>query len=246
MRKPCSSARSCSSDSACSSGVGASAANSSRNVAAVDVQADVLARAPRVQPAVSAPRENGIGAREKYRAKPCAVDHDLHDVRDSASSAGSSMRAAERAHRDRPVGRQRGERLGDHLGLHQRLVALHVDDDVAVERRGHLRQRGRCRCDGRPASSRRRPPNASTASRTRSSSVATITASTAGDAARGGTRARSSAGRRCRPAALPGRRDDWYRAGMMATCRAPASVSVCLRSRSGCTANHSTPRRATI
>ena len=152
-----------------------------QELAAVDVQADVLQRAPRIQPAVSAPGERDGRARE-VQGEALPVPHHLDHIRDWADRR-HRQRAAERPHRDRRVGRQRRERLGDHLGRQQRLVPLHVDDELARERRGDLRHAVGTAGDGRPASSSARPPNASTAARTRSSSVATMTASTAGDAA---------------------------------------------------------------
>ena len=78
---------------------------------------------------------NGIGAREKYIAKPSRstttlVTFGLLQLR------GVGDAAPQRAHLERGIGGERRDRGVDRLGREQRLVPLDVDDHVAVERRG--------------------------------------------------------------------------------------------------------------
>ena len=181
MRKPCSSARSCSSDSACSSGVGASRGELEQELAAVDVQADVLARArPHPARGQRAGRTGWARARSTGRS-PGGPSRPSP----RSGSADRRGRARGRACPSGSTGRPRAGRRASAIisGASSGSSPCTLTTSSHVERRGDLRQRGRCRCDGRRRVIQARPPNASTASRTRSSSVATMTASTAGDAA---------------------------------------------------------------
>ena len=200
MRMPCSSARSCSSDSARSSGVGSSVGQHQQRAAAIGVQADVaIERRP---PARGIAHVRDRGAREIQR-EPAAVDDDLDDVRVVELRALRDP-PVERRHRNGRDRRERRDRLVDRPGIDQRLVALHVDDDVAVERRGDFREPigaglvRRLRQPHLPAefvdapsrcAGRRWPRSRARPWRRRR---------------RGGRRVRSSAGRRCRRAACRG------------------------------------------
>ena len=125
---PCSSARNCSSASARSSAVGGEPRQAQQRVAAVDVQAR---RAATPAPAGLPSRAYGIGAREKYRAKSSLSTTTLVDVR--VVEVGRILDApAQRAHLQRRLARERRHRLVDHPRLDERLVALDVDDDIAV------------------------------------------------------------------------------------------------------------------
>ena len=126
----------------------------------------------------AASRVYGIGAREKYSANPRRSVTTLTTFGFVEVARRSSRRRHERAHRDRRVGGERRHRLRDHLGGEQRFVALHVDDEVARERRGDLGQavaaaRWSARVMHGGAAER-----LDRVARSRSSSVATTTAST--------------------------------------------------------------------
>ena len=134
MRMPCSSARSCSSDSARSSGVGSSDGQHEQGAAAIRVEADMsIERRPA---AARVARRSGIGAREKYSAKPPRSTTTL-TMFGIVELGGIVNAPVERRHL-RPTDRRRTARPASSIarGSMQRLVALHVDDDVAVERRG--------------------------------------------------------------------------------------------------------------
>jgi hypothetical protein len=66
-----------------------------------------------------------------------AVDHDFHDIR-IGQLRGVRDSRAERRHQQLGVVSKRRDRLLDHRRLHQWLVALHVDDDVALDSGGHF------------------------------------------------------------------------------------------------------------
>jgi hypothetical protein len=78
------------------------------------------------------------GAREIHR-KSGAVDDHFHDVR-IRELAGRGDPVVQRGHLQRSVGQERRHRFANRIGIDQWLVALHVDDDVAVERRGDFGQ----------------------------------------------------------------------------------------------------------
>ena len=152
-------------------------------------------------------RKNGIGEREKYSAKPRRSMTTLTTF-GSTDVVGALKSLAERRHQQRRIVSERLDRFVDGVGLDERFVSLEVDDEVAVERRGHFGDAIGAGCVSRARQPRRRRRNCRTASAMRSSSVATMTASTL----------RAAAARRytCsiigRPAmsasALPGKRVD--------------------------------------
>ena len=80
-------------------------------------------------------RVNGIGAREKYSAYPSRSTTTLVTF-GFCSSAASSIRLRSVDITTIGSAQQRLDRVVDHRGLDQRLVSLHVDDDLAPERRG--------------------------------------------------------------------------------------------------------------
>ena len=163
------------------------------------------ARRPPARPAGprdEASRHHGSGARLKYSARNFASSTTLTTF-GLAKSATSSMACAAVATTGRPSVSQQVGALADQRRVDQRLVALHVDDDVvavqAQQRAGlgqaiaaagvvDAREHGldavlRAGVDAR-ARRRRRPPRAARRS-----------------ARPGARRAPPSAGRRCRPAA---------------------------------------------
>ena len=203
IRMPCSSARSCSSASERSIAVGGSAASREQAVPPVDVETDVPPRRRGGQPVA---RERDRRAREVQR-EAVGVDDDLGDVR--IVQLRRDRRSAAAACSSRATGRrERRDRLVDHLRLDQRLVTLHVDDQIAVQRPRQPPRADRCR-SGAPATSsapRRRtlaPHRRSARRRSRRSPRRSSAPRRRAD-----RRARSSAGRRCRPAPFPGRRVD--------------------------------------
>ena len=136
--------------------------------------------------------------------------------------------------------------LVDRPGIDERLVALHVDDDVAVERFGDF---------GDPIGAAQmrglRQPHLSAELRDARRDAQVVGghdhARTIGDAAtRAGRRVRPSSGRRCRRAALPGNRVEANRAGMTATTCGGYAESTVGTVDEGCTANHSTPREDAV
>ena len=93
----------------------------------------------------------GIGAREKYSAKP-PRSMAILTMLGLPSSAGSRNPVIQRRDVDLRVGGKRRDRFVDRPRVDQRLVALDVDDDVAVERRRHFREPVGARSGGRRAS----------------------------------------------------------------------------------------------
>ena len=96
--------------------------------------------AVRVQPDVPPGRRLRLaGARVRDRRAReiqrdvIAIDDELGDVR-VAQLGGVVNAATERRHLQRRVDAERRDRFVDHRGLDERLVSLHVDDHVAVER----------------------------------------------------------------------------------------------------------------
>ena len=152
MRYPCSSARSCSRPSASSSGVwGRAARVGQRTRADTRTGPDGARRRRRAVPA----RTNGHRLPAEVQRVALAIDDDLDDA--GIVEIGRIVDPPpERAHRDRP-GRSSSRRDGDvdRVGRNQRLVALDVDDEVALELARRLRPAGRCRSRASRASSRR-------------------------------------------------------------------------------------------
>ncbi len=81
----------------------------------------------------------GIGAREKYKREAAAVDHHFGDVR--IVELGDVQDAPiQRGHRHRRIGRERCDHFVDRARIDERLVALDIDDNVAVERLHDFRE----------------------------------------------------------------------------------------------------------
>ena len=161
--------------------------------------------APRPAPRGWPGRVNGIGAREKYSANPSRSTTTLVTFGFCDARPDPSMRAAQRAHLELRVGGERRHRRVDRRGREERLVSLDVDDQIARRDARRSPRGDRCR---------------SGATRDVIRDVAAEGQHRVGDAPivgrhdhrrrwtpprrRAGRRARSSAGRRSRPAPCPG------------------------------------------
>ena len=142
-----------------------------QGAAAIRVEADMS-----VERRPAAARIAGVrnGRAREVQREAAAIDDDLDDVR--VGELGRVVDApVERRHLTRRGRRERRDRLVDGARVEQRLVALHVDDDVAVERRGDLGEPIGAGLDGRPASAARRRRTRATRVAIRRSSVATMT-----------------------------------------------------------------------
>ena len=145
---PCSSARSCSSDFGAFERRRLERGQHQQRAAAVRVQADVP-----VQRRPAAARIAHVRNRRprKIQREAGAIEHHLDDVGIASVRPASSIR------RYSVVIETDGSANGatasvDRARIEQRLVALHVDHDVAVERCARPPPDDRCRSDGRRAS----------------------------------------------------------------------------------------------
>ncbi len=168
---PCASARSCSSASACSIATGGRRREPQQRIAPVDVQADVPpCRRRRAAFAGVRNRRAGEIQREVLdRSTTTLVTFGL------CRSDGVVDPLAQRAHLERWIGCERRDGLVDHLRLDQRLVALDVDDQVAVERCRDFREPIGAALMRRSTSSARRRRTPTPLRRCVRSSVATMT-----------------------------------------------------------------------
>ncbi len=136
MENPCSSVRSCSSASARSSGVGSSGRNLEQKFTPLDVQTDMFQWNRLVGPAGRvADVRNGRAGKVQGIAE--SVGHDLDDMR-IAHVVGRAETPAERGHVQRRVVAKRFDGFVDGGRLDERLVALQIDDQVAVQRFGNF------------------------------------------------------------------------------------------------------------
>ena len=103
---------------------------------AIRVETDMLKER---RPSAAGVPHVGYGSTREIERIAAAVDDHLDDVR-----IGQICRiddaATESRHLHRWIGGQRHNRFSDGARVDERLVALNVHDDVAVERRGDLRQ----------------------------------------------------------------------------------------------------------
>src|SRR5512143_2086842 len=74
----------------------------------------------------------GNGRPRKIERKTVSIEYDLDHVRIKSFSRVVYF-FAERAHRDRWIIQKWGDSLIDHLRMDERLISLHIHDDVAVE-----------------------------------------------------------------------------------------------------------------
>ena len=123
MLKPWCSARSCSSRSACSAGLGGSAPPSGPARRGCRHRSRCAASTGRRSGSLGS-RRCGIGAREKYSARPPSIDHHLDPARDRRPAPGSSGAAAVPTSSPPST---RAEAPGQRLTGQKGLVALDVD-----------------------------------------------------------------------------------------------------------------------
>ena len=206
IRSPCHSTRSCSSRSMVSSGLAREAGKAAQEAGAIGVEADV-AQAAAVDGA--SPRRDRRAARESARARNRARGRaassttlTMFGVVEVGVVVESACAAVLITQSGRV--REQGGAGVDQRRLDQRLVALHVDDDVVAveaEPRRTPRPVGRCRWRDRSA-----VEHDGDAVRSAGGDDAGVVgghhdALARPTARRVARRARSSAGRRCRPAA---------------------------------------------
>ena len=161
-------------------------------------------------------RVNGIGAREKYSAKPSRSTTTLVTF-GFCSSAASSMRRRSVLISSAGSVANGATAASIISGSMQRLVSLHVDDESRSRATPRLPRADRCRSDAtRDVITRVAAERAARRSRSARRRSRRSRARSSAPRRRAGRRARSSAGRRCRRAPCPEDGSTEYRAGMMA------------------------------